>query len=146
MDIRVLEPSYAVSPQIAAEDVAAIAEAGFRTIICNRPDQEITPDLHAAVIAEAAEAAGLRFVVNPVFPGQITEENLDLQSSSMGGEHGPTLAYCASGNRSSIVWSFVRAGDLGVDAVLSATTSVGYQHEPFRAHFEAAAARANAPD
>jgi len=39
MDIRQLSPQYAVSPQIDASDVPAIAEAGFGTIICNRPNR-----------------------------------------------------------------------------------------------------------
>lgn len=132
MDIRPLTPDYAVSPQIAPEDVAAIAAAGYRTVICNRPDGEVPPPLQAAALRAAVEAAGLRFVENPVMPGALSEENLALQAAALEGDDGPVLAYCASGNRSGIVWSFVRAADLGVDAVLAATAAAGYQHEPLR--------------
>ena len=45
MDIRHVDESYYVSPQIAPEDVAAIAAAGFRAIISNRPDEEIPPGI-----------------------------------------------------------------------------------------------------
>ena len=41
MDPRTLTPRYTVSPQITPEDIPAIKEAGFTTVICNRPDQEI---------------------------------------------------------------------------------------------------------
>ncbi len=76
MDIRPLTDSYAVSPQITPEDVAGIAAAGFTTVICNRPDGEIPPDLRAAEIRTAVEAAGLSFVLNPVIGGAITMDNV----------------------------------------------------------------------
>ena len=66
MDIRQITPDYAVSPQIEPADIAAIKAAGFRTVICNRPDEEVTAELGAAAMRDAAEAAGLAFVDNPV--------------------------------------------------------------------------------
>jgi sulfide:quinone oxidoreductase len=35
-----LTPAFAVAPQISPEDVQAIAAAGYKSIICNRPDDE----------------------------------------------------------------------------------------------------------
>ena len=40
MDIKALSPKFSVSPQILAKDISAIAQAGIRAIICNRPDGE----------------------------------------------------------------------------------------------------------
>ena len=40
MEYRQITEEYAVSGQIAPEDIAAIKAAGFRSIICNRPDDE----------------------------------------------------------------------------------------------------------
>ena len=40
MEINRVDNDISVSPQIAASDLATIAEAGFRTVICNRPDGE----------------------------------------------------------------------------------------------------------
>ena len=37
MDIRNLTDEVSVAGQISAEDVALIAEQGFKTIVCNRP-------------------------------------------------------------------------------------------------------------
>jgi uncharacterized protein (TIGR01244 family) len=56
------DDDYAVSPQITPEDARAIGEAGFTTVICNRPDSEIGPDQQAEAVRRAVEAAGLRFV------------------------------------------------------------------------------------
>lgn len=144
MDIRPLSSDYAVSPQIEPHDIPAIVEAGFKTLICNRPDSEIPPAVHATAVRRAAEAAGLVFVENPVQPGALSMQNLSIQADAMDQAQGPVLAYCASGNRSSIVWSFIKAADLGVDQVIAATTAAGYQHEPLRAQFEQAARQAKA--
>ena len=37
MEMRRLTPRYYVSPQIAAEDMPALRDAGITRILCNRP-------------------------------------------------------------------------------------------------------------
>lgn len=133
MEIRPLTDDYAVSPQIAPTDVAAIAEAGFTTLVCNRPDGEIPPDVQADAIRAAAEAAGLHFVLNPVIGGAISMENVTTQAEAMKGSAGPVLAYCASGNRSSIVWALAHAGTRPTDELIAIPARHGYGLEPFRA-------------
>jgi len=132
MDIRPLTDSYSVTPQITPEDLAAIKAAGYRTVICNRPDPEIPEDLHAETMRAAVEAAGLRFVLNPVFPGQLTMENVEIQRDTIDTAPGPVLAYCASGNRSSIVWALANAGRVPTDDLIAAAGKYGYQLAQFR--------------
>ena len=134
-----LTPDYAVSPQIDPADIAAIVQAGFTTVICNRPDSEVPPDLRAHVLRAAAEGAGLRFIDIPMVPGALDPETVRRHADALAAATGPVLAYCASGNRSAILWSLVRAPDLGADGVLAATMAAGYDHRAFRATFEAAA-------
>ena len=111
MDIRSLTDSYAVSPQISPGDLAAIKAAGFTTVIDNRPDGEIPGELHAAAMQTAAEALGLTFVINPVISGALTLDNVLAQKAALESAGGPVLAYCASGNRSSVVWALAHAGN-----------------------------------
>lgn len=132
MEIRALTPRYAVSPQIAPEDVPAIVAAGFTRIICNRPDAEIGPDLQADRVRAAAEAAGAEFVLNPVIGGAITPENVATQGAALEGSQGPVFAYCASGNRSSIVWALSQAGKRSADDLIGIAARWGYNLEPFR--------------
>ena len=40
MHITQISKDFSVSPQITAADVTEIANAGFKSIICNRPDFE----------------------------------------------------------------------------------------------------------
>ncbi len=131
LDIRPLDATYAVSPQITPQDVATIAAAGFRTIICNRPDDEIPEDLHAAKVAAAAAAAGLDFVNIPV-THQTLNESVPPQMAAVAASRGPTLAYCATGTRCSIVWSLGQAGKMPVDEILAASARHGYNLSHFR--------------
>ena len=126
MDIRPLSPQFAVSPQISVEDVPAIAAAGYTTIICNRPDMEVPPSAQAATIKAAAEAAGLAFVEHPVTHQGLNMEMIAAQKADMIAADGPVLAYCASGTRSSIVWSFSQAGEIPTEEIIAATTAAGY--------------------
>ena len=141
MDIRPLSPDFAVSPQIAVEDIPAIVAAGYKTIICNRPDAEVPPSHQAAAIGDAATAAGLTFIVNPVTHQGLNMDMIDSQKAAMDDSDGPVLAYCASGTRSSIVWSFAQAKDMPTDEIIAATTKAGYDLGGMRGQLEALATR-----
>ncbi len=140
MDIRAITPDYAVSPQIDPEDLPAIAAAGFRVVIDNRPDREIPPSHHAAAMRAAAEAAGLVFVENPVTGGMLTDENVAAQRAAIDAAPGPVLAYCASGNRSSIVWALAMAGRRPAEELIGLPARFGYQLAGLRPMIDALAA------
>lgn len=133
MDIRNLTESYAVSPQIALEDLPHLKALGFTDVINNRPDGEIPTAIQTAVMQAAAQAAGLRFHINPVIGGAITEENVRAQHAAITGATGPVIAYCASGNRSSIVWALAHAGRKPADELIKAAANHGYNLEHLRA-------------
>jgi uncharacterized protein (TIGR01244 family) len=139
MDIRALTPDYAVSPQIDLADLAAIRDAGFRTVIDNRPDGEIPPHLHTDEMRRAAEGLGLTFVANPVIGGMLTLDNVTAQGAAIAASDGPVLAYCASGNRSSVVWALSQAGKRPVDELIGLPARFGYQLEHLRPELEALA-------
>jgi uncharacterized protein (TIGR01244 family) len=141
MDLRQITDSYSVSPQIAPTDMAALAQAGFATVICNRPDGENPSPLQAAAMQAAAEAAGLQFVFNPVIGGQMTLENVEEQRDAIDASEGPVIAYCASGNRSTVVWALGQAGDLPTDEIVARGEAWGYQLDWLRPQLEALAAQ-----
>jgi uncharacterized protein (TIGR01244 family) len=143
MDIRALTPDYAVSPQIEPADLVAIKAAGYVTIIDNRPDGEIPPDLQTPVMRAAAEALGLTFVANPVIGGQLTMDNVIAQGAAIDAASGPVFAYCASGNRSSVVWALASAGKRPVDDLIGLPARFGYQLDHLRPQIEALARSGN---
>lgn len=139
MEIRPLTETYAVAPQIDPEDMAAIKAAGFAMVIDNRPDGEIPHSHHTDVMAEAARAAGLAFVANPVIGGMLTQDNVTAQAEAVASATGPVLAYCASGNRSSVVWALAHAGKLPVDDLIGLPARHGYSLDWLRPQLEALA-------
>ena len=136
MDIRPLTPDYAVSPQIDPSDLPAIKAAGYAMVIDNRPDAEIPAPLHATTMQAAAQALGLAFVVYPVIGGALTLANVDAQRAAIAAATGPVLAYCASGNRSSVVWALSQAGQLPVEDLIAIPARHGYQLEHLRPQLE----------
>jgi len=132
MEIRHLTDRYAVSPQILPEDVAALKAAGFVRVICNRPDGEIPEALHADQMRKIVEAAGMEFVNNQVAPGNFSPEIVAAQAAAQQAD-GPVFAYCASGNRSSVVWALSQSGKVPADKLIATAARWGYNLEPFRA-------------
>ena len=132
MDIRAITPVYAVSPQIAPEDLAAIKAAGYTSIINNRPDGEIPPHLQHRQMQAAATALGLTYVQNTVIGGAMTDANVVAQGAAIAAASGPVLAYCASGNRSSVVWALANAGKMPTDDLIALPAKFGYQLEGLR--------------
>ncbi len=126
MDLRTLTPRYSVSPQISVEDIPAIKAAGYKTIICNRPNDEVPPSHQAEAIEAAAAAAGLNFQVLPLTHQTMTPENVARQRDMYETCDGPVLAYCASGTRCSVVWALGQVNDLSVDEILAQTLEAGY--------------------
>ncbi|GAA6162691.1 protein tyrosine phosphatase family protein [Pelagimonas sp. KU-00592-HH] len=130
MDIRQITPRYFVAPQISAEDVAALADAGFTHVICNRPDAEVPPSHQADAIGDAVTAAGLTFVVNPLTHDTMTPDRCALQRKTLEEAPGKVLAYCASGTRSTVCWSLGHADTLTVDEIVNAAAQGGYDMRP----------------
>jgi uncharacterized protein (TIGR01244 family) len=141
MNIRQITPTYAVSPQIAPDDCQAIADAGFVAIICNRPDVETTPDTQAVAVEAAAKAAGLAFTVLPLTHQTMNIDNIAAHKAAIDTANGPVLAYCASGTRSSIVWSLGQAGVMASDDIIAATSQAGYDLRGLHPQLEMLAAQ-----
>jgi len=136
MDIRKINDSISVAPQINPDDMTAIAELGFRTVINNRPDGEAPDQAPAALMEEAARNAGLAYRFVPVISGQLTSDNVDDFAAAMAEVEGPVLAFCRSGTRSATLWALSQAGKAPADEIVSQAADAGYDMSPFRAALE----------
>lgn len=136
MDLRPITQDFTVSPQIEVEDVAAIAGAGYRSILCNRPDGEDYGQPAYDAVAAAAEAAGLAVRWVPIVSGQMTQAALDDFRAALDEMPKPVLAYCRTGTRCTMLWSMTRFGDLGGDEILRATAEAGYDMSGLVAQLE----------
>ena len=110
MPVQSITPDFAVAGQISAGDLSAIAQAGFKSIICNRPDGEGGAGQPAfADIEQAAKAQGLAVRYLPVVSGQITAEQVIAMARLLAELPAPVLAYCRSGARSTSLWQLAQA-------------------------------------
>ena len=137
MDPRALTQDYTVSPQIELADLAEIKAAGYAMVINNRPDGEIPAALHTHQMRQAAEALGLVYVANPVIGGALTMANVTAQAEAMTQAKGPVYAYCASGNRCSILWALMNADKHPTDDLIAIPARFGYNLEHLRGQIEA---------
>ncbi len=103
-----LTPEFAVAGQIGPQDLPSIAAAGFKSVICNRPDHESPGQPDYAVIQEAAQKAGLQARYQPVDSGYITEADARELSALLRELPAPVLAYCRSGTRSGSMYQLAR--------------------------------------
>ena len=133
MDIRKITDTYSVAPQLLASEMQGVADAGFRTVICNRPDAEIPPPEHMSEIRKAAEAAGLTFLEHPIISGGMTMDDVTRQGALLDQAEAPVLAYCRSGTRCTFVWALAMAGQMPVDEIEAAAARGGYDVSPLRA-------------
>jgi uncharacterized protein (TIGR01244 family) len=108
MEYREISDNYSVSGQILPDDIAALKAAGFKSVICNRPDNEQPGQPSADTMKAAAEAAGLEFRYIPVISGQITEENVADQALALEDLQGPVFAYCRTGARCTNLYALIQ--------------------------------------
>ncbi|MEL1250964.1 TIGR01244 family sulfur transferase [Aurantiacibacter gilvus] len=132
MQVNKVSDKYSVAGQILPADVAALKEAGFGTIICNRPDGEAEGQPPVAEIAQAAAAAGLAFEHNPIESGAPTPEAVARQGELCAAADAPVFAYCASGKRSTMLWTLANPEGLDADERLSCAEAAGYDFEALR--------------
>ena len=121
-----LTDELTVSPQIQAEDVAAIAAAGFKMIVCNRPDGEEFGQPPFSLIEKAAADAGLEARFLPVVSGGMTLENVEDFDLALKEASGPVFAYCRSGTRCTALWSLNAVKGRPVSEVLETAARAGY--------------------
>ena len=138
-----LDDRLSVAPQIAVADIAAIAEAGFTTLIGNRPDGEADDQPATTALAAEARRHGLAFAHQPVVGSAIDAADVDAFDAALARAAGPVLAFCRTGTRSTTLWALGEARRRPVDDLLADAARAGYDLAELRPRLEAAAAAAH---
>ncbi len=126
MELKKISEKFTVSPQIAADDVATLKSAGFKAIICNRPDGEGGDQPSFAEIEAAAKKAGLEALYVPVVAGKVSDDDVAAFGAALKDLPRPVLAYCRTGTRSATLWSFHESQKRPMPEILAATKAAGY--------------------
>jgi len=126
MQARRLSDELSVSPQISVADVAEIVAAGFRSIVCNRPDGESGDQVSFGEVEVAAKAAGLEIALQPIVSGQLTEADGAQFGEIVAGLPKPVLAYCRSGTRCTMLWALSQATEKPSNEIIERAAQAGY--------------------
>ena len=121
-----------VSDQITIEDLKEIHTQGYKTIFCNRPDQESEGQLNFSSIEKEAQNLGIKTIHQPVVGGQISDNDISQFGNYFENSQKPIFAYCRTGTRCSTLWALSHAKKLPIDEILSKAQIAGYDLSSLR--------------
>ncbi len=135
--MKKLSDKVFVAGQINLEDFDAITDLGIKTIINNRPDDEARHQPKTAELAEAAKAHNISFHDIPI-AGGFSLGQIKACREILDNIEAPTLMFCASGTRSSLLWALVQVDNISTEDILAATASAGYDFRAYATMLESA--------
>ncbi|MGH7038163.1 MAG: TIGR01244 family sulfur transferase [Stellaceae bacterium] len=103
-----LTPALSVTGRLDRADIDALARAGVRTIINNRPDGEDPGQLPATEARRLAAAQGMTYHHIPITAASLTRADVDAFAAAMKSAPAPIVAHCRSGTRSTLLWALAR--------------------------------------
>jgi uncharacterized protein (TIGR01244 family) len=124
-----LDEKFYVAGQILPDEIAELARTGIKTIVNNRPDGEDPAtqpyglEIEAAALEHGIEVVNIPFTAQTLTSAEVAEF-IDVLERR-GGE--PMLAFCRSGNRSSMIWAAAKIGlGASVDEIVEKAGRAGY--------------------
>ena len=132
MKLAVLTPNVTALAQPSTNDIADLAQRGYRSVIGNRPDGESDDQPAWAELEAAAAQQGLESRHIPVVMGQITDEQVAEFRDALETLPKPIAVFCRSGTRAALLWALANQANLTVDERIAIAAKEGYDLEPFR--------------
>ena len=126
MDIKALTPHLSISPQVMVAELEAVAQMGFKAIICNRPDGEGPDQPSFKEIQTAALALGIQMSYLPAEAGKVSDADGKAFGELLATLPAPVLAYCRTGMRSTTMWALSQSGITPLPQILEASQRVGF--------------------
>jgi|SRR6185503_11218306 uncharacterized protein (TIGR01244 family) len=131
-DLIPIDEKTFVSAQIQPEDLDEIAAEGVKLIVINRPDGEAPFGQPSARELETEAARhGISVLNLPFTAPTLTPEHVAIFAEALSNADGKILAFCRSGNRSSMIWAAANVA-LGapLDAVIEQAADAGFDLKP----------------
>ncbi len=126
-EIKKLTQGVSVAGQIDVCDIDEIKNAGFATIINNRPDGEVSGQPTSEEIKQAAYKAGLSYYYLPLISrNHMSDEIIEQMSEVFEKSDKPILCYCRTGTRSTFLWALANAGKMKRVDIFVAAADAGY--------------------
>ena len=128
--IHRLTPAFGVAGQLDADDIAALAAQGWRSLVCNRPDGETADQPDGVGLVQAAATHGLAWRHIPVISGQWRDADVVAFAEALRTLPAPVLAFCRTGTRSIHLWALARADTLDAESIRRIAFDAGYVLHP----------------
>ena len=109
--IRQLDDKTMVSGQLTPDQVADLKAYGVTMLVNNRPDNEDADQPMSADLEAAAQAAGMEYRHIPIRYGMGPSDVEAMRDALHATGDGKLLAFCRSGNRSTLAWAVARSED-----------------------------------
>ena len=131
-----LSAKLSIGPEPTADDVAALAAVGFRSVINNRTDKENELRLNSNEMALAVEAQGMDYVHIPVVGKNPLERDAQAFEDALEDMPGPIYAYCKTGGRSAALWALASVVDADIDELITNCAAAGHDISGLKAKME----------
>ena len=126
MDIKTLTPELSVAAQVGSADLPAVAQAGFRSVICNRPDGESSDQPNYSELEREAQVLGLQIRYLPAESGKVTDEQGAAFGRLMTQLPKPVLAFCRTGMRSTTMWALSQSAQMPLPQIIEKAAQAGF--------------------
>src|SRR5258708_4220313 len=103
-----LAPGLSAAGALGTADLEALAAAGVRTIVNNRPDGEDPGQLPAADARRIAEDHGITYHHIPVTAASLSRADVDAFAAVLATAATPVVVHCRSGTRSTLLWALAQ--------------------------------------
>ena len=126
-----------VTGQLLSAQMQALVEQGVMGFINNRPDMEAPIQPSSDELEIAAQSFGVDYHHIPM-AGGLTPGLIEASVTAYENLPRPIVAFCGSGMRSAALWAFAHVNKLGVEEVMNALQTTGFNLEQIReplAHF-----------
>ncbi|CAN5404514.1 bifunctional protein tyrosine phosphatase family protein/NAD(P)/FAD-dependent oxidoreductase [soil metagenome] len=126
MEMKALTAELSVSPQLSPSEMRAVAAAGFRSVICNRPDGEGSDQPLFSEVERSATDAGMQIRYLPAESGKVTDDQGAAFGALMAELPKPVLAFCRTGMRSTTMWALSQADKLPLPRIIELSSKAGF--------------------
>ena len=136
MNVKPFSPRLSVRPQVEANEVAALAARGFKSIIGNRPEGGALDQPAWSLLVAEAKRHGMSARQFPVIPGNIDPEDVKQFAQALCDLPKPIAAFCRTGTRSAMLRAFANPDRLNVYERIAGAAAQGYDLLPLHDRVE----------
>ena len=120
-----------VTGQLLSAQMQALAEQGVMSFVNNRPDMEAPVQPISEELEDTAQNLKVDYFHIPM-SGGISPGLIEASITAYENAPRPIVAFCASGMRSAALWAFAHVDKMGVDGVMDALSTTGFNLEQIR--------------